>query len=150
MIVDEMYIAERLDVQIAYFFKKSIQHRRRYKILKITEIVAGFLIAVCCAIPMPEERYRLFSVGLSSLGLLCEGVLNLYNAKKHWIFYQKTAHLLEREKFLYRCQTEKYIEESQRFELFVKTCEELISEEITKWESIQSKEITTSTDLKGK
>ena len=46
MTPEEMYLAERLDVQIAHFLKKSVQHRRRYKVLKITEIVAGFLIAV--------------------------------------------------------------------------------------------------------
>ena len=89
MTPEEMYLAERLDVQIAHFLKKSVQHRRRYKVLKITEIVAGFLIAVFCAIPMPGDRYRLISVALSSLGLLCEGILNLYNAKEHWISYQK-------------------------------------------------------------
>lgn len=108
MTPEEMYLTDRLDVQIAHFLKKSVQHRRRYKVLKITEIVAGFLIAVFCAVPMPGDRYRLISVALSSLGLLCEGILNLYNAKEHWISYQKTAQLLEREKFLYQCQTEKY------------------------------------------
>ena len=46
MTPEEMYLTERLDVQIAHFLKKSVQHRRRYKVLKITEIVAGFLIAV--------------------------------------------------------------------------------------------------------
>ncbi|WP_173281810.1 DUF4231 domain-containing protein, partial [Streptococcus sp. 428] len=90
MTPEEMYLTERLDVQIAHFLKKSVQHRRRYKVLKITEIVAGFLIAVFCAIPMPGDRYRLISVALSSLGLLCEGILNLYNAKEHCISYQKT------------------------------------------------------------
>lgn len=101
MTPEEMYLTERLDVQIAHFLKKSVQHRRRYKVLKITEIVAGFLIAVFCAIPMPGDRYRLISVALSSLGLLCEGIINLYNAKENWISYQKTAQLLEKEKFLY-------------------------------------------------
>ncbi len=96
MTPEEMYLTDRLDVQIAHFLKKSVQHRRRYKVLKITEIVAGFLIAVFCAVPMPGDRYRLISVALSSLGLLCEGILNLYNAKEHWISYQKTAQLLER------------------------------------------------------
>ena len=43
---------------------------------------------------MPGDRFRLISVALSSLGLLCEGILNLYNAKEHWISYQKTAQLL--------------------------------------------------------
>ncbi len=105
MTPEEMYLTERLDVQIAHFLKKSVQHRRRYKVLKITEIVAGFLIAVFCAIPMPGDRYRLISVALSSLGLLCEGIINLYNAKENWISYQKTAQLLEKEKFLYQCQT---------------------------------------------
>ena len=81
MTPEEMYLTERLDVQIDHFLKKSVQHRRRYKVLKITEIVAGFLIAVFCAIPMPGDRYRLISVALSSLGLLCEGIINLYNAK---------------------------------------------------------------------
>ena len=42
MTPEEMYLTERLDVQIAHFLKKSVQHRRRYKVLKITEIVAGF------------------------------------------------------------------------------------------------------------
>lgn len=93
MTPEEMYLTERLDVQIAHFLKKSVQHRRRYKVLKITEIVAGFLIAVFCAIPMPGDRYRLISVALSSLGLLCEGIINLYNAKENWISYQKTAQL---------------------------------------------------------
>lgn len=102
MTPEEMYLTERLDVQIAHFLKKSVQHRRRYKVLKITEIVAGFLIAVFCAIPMPGDRYRLISVALSSLGLLCEGIINLYNAKENWISYQKTAQLLEKEKFLYQ------------------------------------------------
>ncbi|WP_050273209.1 DUF4231 domain-containing protein, partial [Streptococcus pneumoniae] len=141
MTPEEMYLTERLDVQIAHFLKKSVQHRRRYKVLKITEIVAGFLIAVFCAIPMPGDRYRLISVALSSLGLLCEGIINLYNAKENWISYQKTAQLLEKEKFLYQCQTEKYAGKTKAFALFVKTCEGLISEEINQWESIQSKEV---------
>lgn len=148
---DQVYISERLDFQIAHFMKKSVQHRRRYKVLKITEIVSGFLIAVFCAFPMQGDRYRLVSVALSSMGLLCEGILNLYNAKEHWISYQKTAQLLEREKYLYQCQTEKYAGKSKSFALFVKTCEELISDEITKWETIQSKEVGFNQDgpIKG-
>ncbi|MDS9310038.1 DUF4231 domain-containing protein, partial [Streptococcus pseudopneumoniae] len=39
MTPEEMYLTDRLDVQIAHFLKKSVQHRRRYKVLKITEIV---------------------------------------------------------------------------------------------------------------
>jgi len=124
MTPEEMYLTERLDVQIAHFLKKSVQHRRRYKVLKITEIVAGFLIAVFCAIPMPGDRYRLISD-------------------------QKTAQLLEREKFLYQCQTEKYAGKTKAFALFVKTCEGLISEEINQWESIQSKEVATSAEAPG-
>ena len=148
---EQVYISERLDFQIAHFMKKSVQHRRRYKVLKITEIVSGFLIAVFCAFPMQGDRYRLVSVALSSMGLLCEGILNLYNAKEHWISYQKTAQLLEREKYLYQCQTEKYAGKSKSFALFVKTCEELISDEITKWETIQSKEVGFNQDgpIKG-
>ena len=148
---DQVYISERLDFQIAHFMKKSVQHRRRYKVLKITEIVSGFLIAVFCAFPMQGDRYRLVSVALSSMGLLCEGILNLYNAKEHWISYQKTAQLLEREKYLYQCQTEKYAGKSKSFALFVKTCEELISDEINKWETIQSKEVGFNQDgpIKG-
>ena len=148
---DQVYISERLDFQIAHFMKKSVQHRRRYKVLKITEIVSGFLIAVFCAFPMQGDRYRLVSVALSSMGLLCEGILNLYNAKEHWISYQKTAQLLERAKYLYQCQTEKYAGKSKSFALFVKTCEELISDEITKWETIQSKEVGFNQDgpIKG-
>ena len=118
---DQVYISERLDFQIAHFMKKSVQHRRRYKVLKITEIVSGFLIAVFCAFPMQGDRYRLVSVALSSMGLLCQGIINLYNAKEHWISYQKTAQLLEREKYLYQCQTEKYAGKSKSFALFVKT-----------------------------
>lgn len=49
--------------------------------------------------------------------------------------------LLEREKFLYQCLTEKYAGKSKPFSLFVKTCEGLISDEIIKWEGIQSKEV---------
>ena len=148
---DQVYSSERLAFQIAHFMKKSVQHRRRYKVLKITEIVSGFLIAVFCAFPMQGDRYRLVSVALSSMGLLCEGILNLYNAKEHWISYQKTAQLLEREKYLYQCQTEKYAGKSKSFALFVKTCEELISDEITKWETIQSKEVGFNQDgpIKG-
>lgn len=91
MTPEEMYLTERLDVQIAHFLKKSVQHRRRYKVLKITEIVAGFLIAVFCAIPMPGDRYRLISVALSSLGLLCEGIINLYNCKGKLDFLPKNC-----------------------------------------------------------
>ena len=150
MTSEEIYMSQRLDVQITYFLEKSVQHRRRYKVLKITEIIAGFLIAVFSAIPVPGDYYRLISVALSSVGLLCEGLLGIYNAKEHWISYQKTAQLLEREKFLYQCLTEKYAGKTKPFTLFVKTCEGLISDEITKWESIQFKEVAASTATSSK
>lgn len=141
MTPEEVYMTERLEKQITYFQGKSSQHRRRYKVLKIAEIVSGFLIAIFCAIPLPGDHYRLISVALSSMGLLCEGLLGIYNSKEHWISYQKTAQLLEREKFLYQCLTEKYAGKNKPFALFVKTCEEIISDEIIKWEGIQSKEV---------
>lgn len=107
MTPEEVYMTEWLEKQITCFQGKSFQHRRRYKVLEIAEIVFGFLIAIFCAIPMPGDHYRLVSVVLSSMGLLCEGLLGIYNSKEHWISYQKAAQLLEREKFLYQCLTEK-------------------------------------------
>lgn len=152
MTPEEMYLTERLDVQIAHFLKKSVQHRRRYKVLKITEIVAGFLIAVFCAIPMPGDRYRLISVALSSLGLLCEGIINLYNAKENWISYQKTAQLLEKEKFLYQCQTEKYAGKTKAFAYLSRHAKVLSQRRLTsgkvssqkKWQLVQMLQLKKS------
>ncbi|MGX7112710.1 DUF4231 domain-containing protein [Gemella cuniculi] len=142
---EQEYIEKRVNAQIEIFTKKSIQHRRRYKVLKITEILSGFLIAVCCAIPMESNKYRVLSVCLASLGLLCEGIISLYNAKEHWISYQHTVQLLEKEKYLYKGKAEKYENKKNSLTIFISSCEAIISEEINNWKVIQSKEIKVPT-----
>lgn len=140
LVSEEQYVTDRVDPQIQFFTKKSQQHRRRYKSLKIIEIVSGFLIAVCCTIPMESQFYRILSVFLSSLGLLCQGIISLYHAKEHWIAYQKTAQLLEREKFLYYARINQYSDRKTALQQFIVNCEQLISDEIDNWTTIQSKE----------
>ena len=69
---------------------------------------------------MPGDRYRLISVALSSLGLLCEGILNLYNAKEHWISTKRLRNSW-REKIPLSMPTREICRKTKTLPLFVKT-----------------------------
>jgi Protein of unknown function (DUF4231) len=68
---------ERLTDQIAWYNKKSQVAQRRYKILKIVQVIIAGVIPLMSAFPVPELEFRVVTAILGLLVLILEAVQQL-------------------------------------------------------------------------
>lgn len=133
---EQEFLKERLDDQINWYDKKSQWNQKRYKILKIAEIIAASSIPFLTGFIDKEINYWHVLVGL--LGVLiavCSSVSALYKFHELWIEYRTVAETLKHHKYLYLTKTSPY-HNDKAFELLVDVVESIISKENSNWSSI--------------
>src|SRR5262249_15485138 len=95
---------KRLEEQIAWYDNKSGLNQRRFKTLKISQIVAGALIPFTSSIGAPT--YVAGALGV--LIVIFEGLQSLSQYQHNWIFYRSTCEQLSHEKFLWLAKAGPY------------------------------------------
>lgn len=133
------YFSERLDNQIDWYDKKSIQSQRWFKRLQVIVIVSSATIPFLSGYMSEETLYLKIAIGL--LGLLIAAitaVLGLYQFQENWLEYRTTCETLRHEKYLFLAKAAPYNEEDP-FLLLVERVEGLISKENTNWQSFMKK-----------
>jgi Protein of unknown function (DUF4231) len=121
---------ERLEDQIGWYDRKSLQNQRRFKLCKYVEILAAAAIPVLAGAGSP-------AMVVGSLGgvvLVLEGIQHLNQYQQNWIAYRSTAEALKHEKYLYAARAAHYaVPHAHR--LLAERIEGLVSQEHAKWVS---------------
>jgi hypothetical protein len=121
----------RLEDQLRWYDRKSVDCHRRFQALKGAEMIAAAAIPVVAV----EHTPAVTAAVLGALVLLVEGVLQLNQYQQNWITYRATAEALKHEKFLYLARADVYAGARDPKALLAERIERLISQEHAKWES---------------
>ncbi len=131
MTADE-YIAQRVDVQVAWYSSNGRRAQRKYKTLRIIEIVGAALIPLIAGF-LPSIPYG--SLVVATLGVVvsvCAALLGLGHYQENWAEYRTTAESLKHQKYLFLTRSAPY-DTDKAFSLFVQCIEGLASKENTAW-----------------
>ncbi len=131
---------ERLDNQIGWYDKKSLDSQWWYKRLKLAEIVAAALVPLSAGFPdIPFSHCITGSLGVSII--IFEGLQHVNQYQHNWTTYRSTCEALTHEKFLWLAKAGPYDDNPKADILLAERVEALISQEHAKW--ISSREQTT-------
>jgi len=136
---------ERLEDQIGWYDRKSQTAQRRYKILKLTQMVIAALIPLASAFPIPAAEFKWITAILGLLVLIIEAAQQLNQDQQNWIAYRSTCEALKHEKYLYLAAAGPYANaqnQEKRIALLADRIEGLISQEHAKWVSSQEQALT--------
>ncbi len=128
---------DRLEDQIAWYDRKSRTAERRYKLLKLTQIVAAALIPLVSVFPIHEPQSVTAVLGL--LVVIVEAVQQLNQDQQNWISYRSTCESLKHEKYLFLAGAGSYLGPANRIALLAERIEGLISQEHATWVSVQER-----------
>ena len=125
-------IFKRLEDQLAWYSAKSRAARRRFKQIKVTEILAAALIPFLTGQHWsPYINY--VTGGLGVLITVLEGFLHLNQYQENWTNYRNTAESLKHEKYLYLAKAGPYAGAIDIRALLAERTEALISQENSQW-----------------
>jgi hypothetical protein len=129
-----------LEDQIDWYDRKSQRAQRRYKVLKLAQVIIAALIPLASAFPMPSVEFKGATAVLGLLVLVIEAVQQLNQDQQNWITYRSTCEALKHEKYLYLAAAGPYgntTNREKRTALLAERIEGLISQEHAKWVSAQ-------------
>ena len=150
-------IIERLEDQISYYDAKSSRCQKSYKGIKLVEIISAALIPFLAALHVADTHDYVkaaFAIATALLGVLItilEGVLQLQQYQQIWVTYRATCEALKHEKYTYLARADPYKDAPDPHVMLAERIESLISQEHSKWASVQQKEFPVKTgEDKGK
>ena len=136
------YFKDRLDNQIDWYDRKSIQSQKWFKRLQVIVIVSSATIPFLSGYMDETTLYLKIVVGLLGLVIAAiTAVLGLYQFQENWLEYRTTCETLRHEKYLFLAKSSPYNEE-EPFLLLVERIEGLISKENTSWQNYMKKSST--------
>ena len=121
---------ERLEDQIGWYDRKSIENQQWFKRLKIAAIVAAAVIPFA-AVGAPT----FFTGALGVSIVVLEGLQSLNQYQQNWITYRSTCEELKHEKYLWLAKAGPYVNTDSADTLLAERVESLISREHAKWVS---------------
>jgi Protein of unknown function (DUF4231) len=119
---------DRLEDQIGWYSRKSVESQRLYKWLKLLEIAVAASLPVVAAVHSPVW----VTGGLAAVIVVLEGAQQVYQFQEHWITYRSTAEALKHERYLYLAQAGPFASDDRHGQL-AERLEGLISQEHAKW-----------------
>lgn len=129
----EEYLQERIDDQINWYDRKSMQNQKWFKRLQVISIIAATTIPFISGYITETTTELKLAVGV--LGLIVAAItaiLGLYKFQENWLEYRTVCESLKHEKYLFLTKSEPYDSEDS-FKFLVERVEGLISKENTKW-----------------
>jgi hypothetical protein len=124
---------ERVEDQIAWYDVKSSFNQRRFKVLKICQIVTAAAIPVAASLSAP-----LWLIGAGgALIVVLEGLQQLQQYQQNWTSYRATCERLRHERFLFQAHAGPYAAAADPAVLLAERVEGLVSQEHAAWTSQQ-------------
>jgi len=123
----------RLENQREWYSKKGALNQKRYKGLKLAQIVLAAAIPIIALLPIPNTKY--FVAIFGALIAILEGTQQLYQFHTLWTEYRSTAECLKHEKYLFLSLIGPYRElnQDEALLLLAERIEDHISKEHAKW-----------------
>jgi hypothetical protein len=133
-------IVERLEDQIGWYDRKSIDAQRTYKRIKVTEIMAAALIPFLAALQVGAPYTGWMAGVLGVVVTVLEGLLQLNQYQHNWISYRSICEALRHEKYLYLGQAGPYAAAANPHALLAERIESQVSQENAKWAAVQQQQ----------
>jgi len=130
----------RLNDQLDWYDRKSGENQRRYKQIKVAQLVLAGSIPVFALVEDLWGRWVTAILG-ASVAIL-EGLQQLGQYNSLWVTYRATAEQLKHEKYLFLARSGPYqgLEEQEALRLLAERVEERVSTEHAKWVTERSKQ----------
>lgn len=130
---EQEYIKDRVENQIDWYSAKSQWNQKRFKCLRILEIICAAMIPFLVSYIGEDSLNLKIIVGfLGATIAVISCILGIYKFEENWIQYRTTSESLKHEKFLFLTRSSQYGIENA-FPLFVERIESLISKENSSW-----------------
>src|SRR6266508_1846766 len=126
-------VRARLEDQIAWYDGNSQKNQRRFKELKVCQIVVAAGIPVAAAASAPLWLMG----GGGALIVVLEGLQQLQQYQQNWTTYRSTCERLKHEKYLFEANAGPYTKAPRREALLAERVEGLVSQEHAAWVSQQ-------------
>lgn len=137
----EEYLKERVDNQIEWYDKKSLNAQKWYKISQVAEILIAASIPVLISFAYKKWILVVIAVCGASISVI-ESLSRLYKLHENWIEYRVTSELLKYHKHLYLTRSGTYNDGEETIDsIFIANIENIISSENNKWKSINANKI---------
>ena len=135
------YISTRLDPQIEWYDKKSVEAQRRYKQFQVAEIILAAFIPLLSGYTSSCDLIPIIIGFLGAIIVIIESITKLYKYHENWIQYRSTCEMLLYQKHLYLTHSFPYNPNDETVEnIFIKNVEEIMSAENRHWKSINTAE----------
>lgn len=134
---EERYLKERVEDQISWYDKKSIDEQKRYKRYSYVILGASSFIPLVTILTTENVCYRIVVCLLGIATSISQGIINLNDYNENWIEYRTVCETLKKEKFMYLSKAGVYSSAESRFEYFVERIESIISQENVNWAGIK-------------
>lgn len=153
---NESKVFARLNDQIAWYDNKSTRCQRRFKWIKITEMVIASMIPLLAGFSTAglgtngNSKYYAWvyayaPIATGVLGLLiviAQSLQNLNQYQHNWITFRSTCEELKHEKYLYEANAAHYQNATDPCRLLAEKVESLVSREHARWQSALQTTIT--------
>ncbi len=140
---ETQYLKDRLENQIDWYDRRSVQNQKWFKRLQVISIIAATSIPFLTGyITEATVTLKIITGFLGLFVAAITAVLGLYKFQEHWLEYRTTCESLKHEKYLFLTRTDPYNVE-QAFPLLVQRIESLISKENTNWSQYMNKPAET-------
>ena len=135
------YISTRLDPQIEWYDKNSVEAQRRYKQFQVAEIILAAFIPLLSGYTSSCNLIPIIIGFLGAIIVIIESITKLYKYHENWIQYRSTCEMLLYQKHLYLTQSFPYNPNDETIDnIFIKNVEEIMSAENRHWKSINTAE----------
>jgi Protein of unknown function (DUF4231) len=130
--VPQSPVWDRLEDQLGWYDRRAIVNQRRYRQIKVLQLVAAASVPVAAA--LSAEPW--VTAALGGLILVLEGLQQLFQYHDTWISYRGTCERLKREKSLFLARAGLYARPNRERRL-AEQIERLISQEHVHWVTTQ-------------
>lgn len=133
------YLKDRLEDQVDWYDRKSMQNQKWFKRLQVAAIIAAASIPLLSGYITETTPFLKLSVGFLGLTVAAiTAVLGLYKFQENWLEFRTTCESLKHEKYLFLTKSEPY-DQGDPFKLLVERVESLISKENSSWNRYMKK-----------
>ena len=122
---------DRLDNQISWYDRKSVQNHRWFKTVKAIQLTAAAAVPVVATIGVRAA----VPAALGAAVVVLEGLQQLNQYQQNWTSYRSTSEALKHEKYLFLALAGPYAGAVSPHTLLADRIEGLISQEHAKWVS---------------
>ena len=144
--IDE-YLENRVQKQIDWYDKKSIDCQRKYKNFQIIEIIIAAFIPLLSGYTTNNSIIALIIGICGAVIAIIESITKLNKYHENWVQYRTTCELLRYQKQLFITKSAPYNTAEETIEnVFVRNIETIISSENNKWKTVNTNDAKKSSN----